>query len=153
MHEYRFYVGSSESWHGHWTIRNVGSVAMGTLTKLCGVWDGKREATGVLTVTLQGDAAAQRLAYGLAVTTRNDTVLVVRDVIPGERTLSLTSTSRYVVTMRHGLTAGNRTLYETPADGNETIRDDGAAGWAFAHATFGEYVAYLVNADTTVEAI
>ena len=153
MPEYTFYVGSTDRWHGHWRLWTTGAIEHGDVVKLCGVWAGQREATGAYTLSLDSDAIAQRVAYGMAVETGNDSVLCVRGLDNFERELSLKSVARYVVTMRHDITDGNRTLYETPDDGALTIPDDGALGWEFVHDIRGEYVAYLVNSDATVAAL
>ena len=158
MAAYRFYVGSTDSWLGHWSM-TIGSVANGALLhprKLAGEWNGATEYTGEFTIELDSDAAAQRVAYAMAVITHNAAILVVRDLDSFERELSLKSVARYVVTMRHDILSGNRTFSNVPDEPRVYTVDylsQREYGYAYAHDIKGEYVAWLVNSDATVSAI
>lgn len=146
---YSFYVGSA----GFFDARTGSAAAYAIPRELriaahdardivTGVWDGDTEETAVYQLNLSDDARAQRIAYAMAIATGNDSILVTRDIRPGERDSAMSSIRRFIVSTERA-TTGNRTLYP----GNPE------AGYRFVPDARGDEVAFLVNADATVSAV
>jgi hypothetical protein len=140
---YDFYVGSTETWLGTWPL-DLPGVELGAVYALTGVWNGIEEWTGRYSVFLENDAQAQRVACAIANMTRNDCVLVARGVNSADNGNSLNSTREYRVNSI--LTyQGNRTLYD--------VAELSGAGWRYESDVNGEFIAFLVNNDGTIEGI
>jgi hypothetical protein len=118
----------------------VGEFKLTEPLKWYGEWEGVREAVGVYRIELANDAIAHRLAFGIAVITRNDAILVTRPLMNGEGDNSMNSTARFRVEP-HIAYSGNRTIVPN--------------GWNYKYVktAAGDYVAFLVNSDATVSAI
>lgn len=143
-HAYSFYVGSSVVFDAH---SESGAILPTPLQgvvvdRVWGVWDDSLEAVNVYQTRLSDDETALRVAYGAAIATGNDAVLVTRDAFKGEADRAMTATARYrVSTVR--AEEGNRTLVGNPHDtvnvgdeittryGRATVTRKGSvAGWA-----------------------
>jgi hypothetical protein len=141
---YRFYVGTTDSWYGHWSI-TIGAVQDGALlhpNKVHGVWDGAVEAVGTFDIELSNDGMAERVAYYLTVATGNDCVLVTRGLDAFEKNISSRTMARFIV-RADSATTGNRTL-------NSTLVESDTIGTVFRPDITGDTIAFLVYSDATI---
>lgn len=142
MNTYQLFVGSTDTFdaHGMVPLRAVGAAQTHgavTTTPVYGEWEGMRENVAILTVTLPSDAIAERIAFLATVETGNDCVLVVRYVSPDDDS-PMHSRRAY------------RVREEWAGTGNRTLYGDSGRGTRFVPDQFGEFVAFLVNADATI---
>lgn len=153
---YDFFVGSTARHDAHNGYRDAvarlfySANLLPRVQNVYGVWEGETENVAQYTVELADDAAAQRVAYGLAILTGNDAVLVSRLAIKGEESLVFGSTRAYRVSEETRF-SGNRTIVGNPFHGCNGW--DETPGYAYVPDSRGSHVAYLVWSDARVTAV
>lgn len=156
---YSFYVGSHGFYDAHTGSAAAYAMPKGlredaheARTRAYGVWEGEAEQVAIYELRLPDDAAAQRIAYAVAVATGNDAVMVIRAVNPGERDAAMSSVRRFMVDVEY-VTEGNRTLIAGEGSPTLIAGVGDSEGYRYVPSVKGWTVAFLVHSDATVSAV